>query len=93
MIREKRLRNPEAALKRNNERLQDEVYRQVFRLEAHRQGAELDLSVALLRAWQAADGAASQDHEWLWLKNICPICIKMIEAARRKCGKDSPSIQ
>jgi len=89
----KRLRDPEAALKRNKERLQDEVYRQVFRLEAHRQDAELDLSVALLRAWQAAAGVASQDDEWQWLKNICPICIKMIETARRKSGKDSPSIQ
>jgi hypothetical protein len=76
--------------------LQDEVYRQVFRLEAHRPGAELDLSVALLRAWQAAHGvagsSANQDPEWQWLKNICPICIQMIQAARQKGDKDSPSI-
>ena len=32
-------------------RLKDEVYRQMFRLEESRPGAELGLSLALLRAW------------------------------------------
>ncbi len=83
----------EAALKRRNARLQDEVYRQVFRLEAHREGAALDLSVALLRAWQVADRVAEQDREWQWLKAICPICIKMVEAARRQRVTDDHSIR
>jgi hypothetical protein len=29
------------------------VYRQMFRLEAQRPGAEMDLAIALLRAWMA----------------------------------------
>lgn len=36
-------------------RIKDEVYRQMFRLEEHRPGAEMGLALALLRAWLAAD--------------------------------------
>jgi hypothetical protein len=32
-------------------RIRDEVYRQMFRLEGQRPGAERDLAIALLRAW------------------------------------------
>lgn len=37
------------------EHLKDEIYRQMFRLEAGRAGAAIELAVALLRAWVAAD--------------------------------------
>jgi hypothetical protein len=33
------------------EQLKDEVYRQMFRLEESRAGAEMALALALLRAW------------------------------------------
>ena len=35
--------------------LKDEVYRQMFRLEESRPGAEMGLALALLRAWLAAE--------------------------------------
>jgi hypothetical protein len=43
-----------------SERLKDEVYRQMYRLEAHRPGAELSLSIALLRVWIASDSEAEK---------------------------------
>lgn len=61
--------------------LKDEVYRQMFRLEEGRSGAELGLALALLRAWVATDakpdGAGNQE----WLSKVSPICLQMIEAA------------
>ena len=63
--------------------LKDEVYRQMYRLEAHKPGAALDLAIALLRGWLVQDPQteSAQVHEWL--KKVCPICLLMIEAARR----------
>ena len=84
MVRQNRLMGSEAATRRQNEHLQDEVYRQVFRLEANRPFAELDLAIALLRAWLAASSATPEQEDWLWLKNICPIGVTMIEDAKRK---------
>ena len=60
-------------------RLMDEVYREMFLLEAGRPGAEMGLALALLRAWVAAETPAEQKRDWKWLKTICPICLKMIE--------------
>jgi hypothetical protein len=59
----------------------DEVYRQMFRLEAHRPGADRDLAVALLRAFAASSSAPGGRKEKQWLKNICPICLGMIDSA------------
>ena len=42
---------------RRTAQLKDEVYRQMFRLEECRPGAELGLALALLRAWAAVDSA------------------------------------
>ncbi len=64
-----------------NERLKDEVYRHMFRLESHRPGAECDLAIALLRASIAADAEPAGRRERQWLKKICPICLGMIESA------------
>lgn len=68
-------------------RMQDEVYRQMFRLEESRPGADLGLTLALLRAWIAADGKSHDDEERDWLRKISPICLKLIEAA----GAEAPT--
>ena len=65
------------------ERLKDEVYRQMFRLEAGREGATLDLAIALLRAWLASCAEAGMTESSDWLKKISPICLRMIEATQQ----------
>jgi hypothetical protein len=65
------------------DRLKDEVYRQMFRLEAKRPGSEMDLAIALLRAWTAAESEPTCVEERNWLKQICPICLLMIETTRQ----------
>lgn len=75
------------------EELKDEVYRQMFRLEASRPGADVSLAIALLRAWVAAGSDHEMTKARVWLKKISPICILMIESARQanctgqKCTK------
>jgi hypothetical protein len=76
-----------------SEHLKDEVYRQMFRLEAHRPGAEMDLSIALLRAWIAAGSASRSSKERQWLEKICPICLVMIEAALQATDTGRQCIQ
>src|SRR5450631_497493 len=73
---------------RNGDRLKDEVYRQMFRLEENRPGADLELVIALLRGWIApcSEPGRAKLHEWL--NTVCPICLQMIEAARE--GRNSP---
>jgi hypothetical protein len=61
-------------------KLKDEVYRQMFRLEAQRPGAAKDLAVALLRAWIGTDSRTKTGVDKEWLRKICPLCIAMIEA-------------
>jgi len=74
-----------------DEQLKDEVYRHMFRLEANRPGADLDLAVALLRAWLAPDVEGGGVCEWL--KKICPICVAMIEASRHTAAAGGQCIQ
>jgi hypothetical protein len=62
------------------EKLKDEVYRQMFRLEEDRPGAEMGLALALLRAWLAADSRPGSAENRDWLKKVSPICLQMIEA-------------
>ncbi len=69
--------------KSKSDDLKDEVYRQMFRLEEGRAGAEIGLAVALLRAWIAAGSKHASSVERKWLKTISPICMAMIEAAQR----------
>ena len=66
-----------------SEPLQDEVYRQMFRLEASRPGAALDLALALLRAWMAAGTLPASRDQKHWLQKISPICMEMIESSLR----------
>jgi hypothetical protein len=75
------------------ERLKDEVYRQMFRLEAGRPGAELDLTIALLRGWLASDSDSGVSKSREWLKKICPLCLLMIEARQQASNSDQPCIQ
>jgi hypothetical protein len=77
----------------NLDRFQDEVYRQMFRLEAHRPGSEMELAIALLRAWTASESAPARDARRQWLRRICPLCLGMIEAARQFDGSEGKCIQ
>lgn len=79
-----RSRNPR---RDRGDRLKDEVYRQMFRLEANRAGADLELAIALLRGWLAPYSEPENTKLREWLKKVCPICLLMIEAARQ--GNDS----
>ncbi|MDP9050863.1 MAG: hypothetical protein M3O31_09115 [Acidobacteriota bacterium] len=66
----------------HGEQLKDEVYRQMFRLEAGRPGAHLALLIALLRGWLASSSEPGVSELSEWLKKICPICLRMIEATQ-----------
>lgn len=77
----------------NSERAKDEVYRQMFRLEENRPGAEIGLALALLRAWLAAESNSESGSERVWLKNISPICLQMIETALQATDTVSPCAQ
>ena len=69
-------------------RLKDEVYRQMFRLEESRPGAEMGLALALLRAWAAADTESEIGDGHYWLQKISPICLQMIESSLQKPGSE-----
>lgn len=73
--------------------LKDEVYRQMFRLEEHRPGAEKDLAIALLRAWIAFEPRPKDGPDKLWLRRICPICLSMIDAALQPGEPGQPCVQ
>jgi hypothetical protein len=68
------------------ERVKDEVYRQMFKLEESRPGAETGLALALLHAWLAADSNPVCCEERDWLKKISPICLEMIESSLQAGG-------
>lgn len=93
MTSRKHAAEPGHARPRRSEQFKDEVYRQMFRLEANRPGAELDLALALLRAWMDVDSKPESGEERQWLKKICPICILMIEAAMQQGGAARPLVQ
>ena len=89
--------------KKKVEELKDEVYRQMFLLEAHRPGSERDLAIALLRAWMALDSGRQGAKERSWLKKVCPICLAMIEASTQshlmretiqsRCSEEPPPMR
>jgi hypothetical protein len=74
-------------------RAKDEVYRQMFRLEERRPSAEIGLAIALLHAWLTAESNSESGLERVWLKNISPICLRMIETALQATDTVSPCAQ
>jgi len=82
MTPRKRACAPPTSSRIRGERLKDEVYRQMFRLEEGRAGSEVALSIALLRAWLRA-GAQPAAEEYAWLQRVSSICLEMIEASQR----------
>jgi hypothetical protein len=74
-------------------RLEDEVYRQMFRLEEGRSGAELGLALALLRAWIATDSKSESAENREWLSKVSPICLQMIETALKQNAPTLPCTQ
>ncbi len=77
----------------NRANLKDEVYRQMFRLEGGRSGAELGLALALLRAWIATDSKPEGGGNREWLRKVSPICLQMIEAALKRNAATLPCAQ
>jgi hypothetical protein len=73
--------------------LQDEVYRQMFRLEEGRSGSELGLALALLRAWIATDSKPEGAGNRKWLSKVSPICLQMIETALKQDAPTFPCAQ
>ena len=73
--------------------LKDEVYRQMYRLEEGRSGAELGLALALLRAWVATDSKPECAGNQEWLSMVSAICLQMIEAALKGNAPTLPCAQ
>lgn len=63
---------------RQTAELQDEVYRQMLRLEAGCSAADLHLALALLRAWTVLELQPPRSSPREWLRSICPVCLRMI---------------
>jgi hypothetical protein len=78
---------------RHDDQFKDEVYRQMFRLEANRPGADLALAVALLRGWLDADSGRGRPTLRAWLTKVCPICLSLIEASQPASDTDQRSMQ
>jgi hypothetical protein len=76
--------------RRRTTQIKDEVYREMFRLEENRPGAEMGLALALLRAWIAADRKPQDGEDRLWIRKVSPICLEMIEAAWKANGTALP---
>jgi hypothetical protein len=67
-------------------RLMDEVYREMFRLEAGYPGAEMGLALALLRSWTAANVRKGGSTDWDWLNAISPVGLRLIENSLNRRG-------
>ena len=74
-------------------RLKDEVYRQMFRLEEGRSRSELDLALALLRAWIVTDSKPDGAGIREWLSQVSPICLQMIATALKQNAPTPPCAQ
>jgi hypothetical protein len=77
---------------RRTNRLQDEVYREMFLLESHRPGSEMRLALALLRAIVQSDTLGNQQNLREWLKTVCPVALRMIERALEKSSSCSSHV-
>lgn len=72
------------AVQNRTGRLTDEIYRQMFRVEESRPGAEIALTLALLRAWLEISSRLSTEEERDWLKKVSTLSLEMIEPATDK---------
>ena len=68
---------------RTSDRLKDEVYRQMLRVEAGRSTAQLPLALALLQAWITLDRQSPDSEARQWLRAVSPLCLRMIDASLR----------
>ena len=93
MMPRKSVSQPSKSRHLHGERIKDEVYRQMFRLEENRPGSEMGLALALLYAWQEWASKPESSEERVWLKKISPICLQMIEASLQSCTTLPPSVQ
>ncbi|HEX4066512.1 MAG TPA: hypothetical protein VHZ09_10860 [Acidobacteriaceae bacterium] len=74
------------------DRLKDEVYRQMLRLEAGRPAAQILLAVALVNAWVTLEEERPDCEARLWLRKLSPVCLHMIEETLRVgCGTVRPA--
>jgi len=73
-------------------RLQDEVYRQMFRLEAGCPRADLRLALALLRAWSVLERHPSRSRTRQWLRAVSPLCLRTIAAQAPSCAAENEEL-
>ena len=73
-------------------RLKDEVYREMYRLESSRPGSEMRLALALLHAWNDTDSLPQDDEVKVWLRHTCPLCLRLIENSLDKGGTCRPVV-
>lgn len=77
------------------DRLKDEVYRQMLRLEGGRPAAQQMLAVALVQAWMAIEQQPLNCEARKWLRTLSPVCLHMIEEASPTncdhCVRNRPS--
>ena len=78
---------------RRSNRLIDEVYREMYLLESRRPGSEMGLALALLQAWNETDSLPQDDEVKVWLRQVCPLCLRMIEDSLDKGGACWPVVQ
>ncbi len=72
---------------RRTNRIKDEVYREMLRLEANRPGAEMGVALALLQAVVHAQDFPNVEGFGEWLKHVCPLGLRMIEASLARGSK------
>ncbi|MGH9561399.1 MAG: hypothetical protein ACRD3S_08085 [Terracidiphilus sp.] len=80
-----------AATSRVIRRLQDAVYREMYRLEDRQPGSEMGLALALLRVIVASQRFTMREDIEIWLREICPVALKMIENSLECCNQSPVS--
>jgi len=78
------MRSPHQSAHTRSAHLKDEVYRQMFRLEENRPGANMGLALALIHAWIATETEGEIAGYRDWILKLSPICVQMIEASLSK---------
>ena len=64
-------------------RLRDEIYKAMLRVEAHKPEAKGSLQEALLHAWHATNEVKDVEEFRLWLQKITPICLEMLSGGEQ----------